>query len=1265
MSHIIDDGAIFYLNGVEIPSTRFKMNPEPTNFMTLSNGGGEAVLVQGLSIPSNLFQVGSNRISVEVHQTSPGSSDVVFGLKLESIEEIPAVMDSSEQWIELYNRGSVAVDLDDWEFTEGIGFTFPTGTTLDAGEYLLVAPNATALSAKLPDATVLGDFSGKLSRSGETLVLRDASGNVADRVTYYDGGSWPAEADGGGASIELVDPRSDNEVSGNWSPSDEGSRSDWKTYSYRASGANNGNDPSVYNEFLFGLLDNGELLVDDISVIEDPDGASRQLIQNGDFGSGTAQFWRLIGNHRHAEVINDPDSAGNKVLHLATTGSTEHQHNNAGTTLKSGNSFVTIQGGLEYEISFRAKWLSGSNQFHSRLYFNRAARTTFLETPEGGGTPGAANSRLMANGGPSLQEMIHSPAVPDAGESCLVSVRAADPDGISAMTLFYAVNGGSFTSTPMADQGEAVWAAAVPGQASASKVQFYIEAEDSLGATSLMPSEGPASRAVIPFDDGQANMDFGDCQPNKLRIVMTDADRDFMHEITNVMSNDRLGCTVIWNESEIHYGCGVRLKGSQRGRGVDVRVGFNLSFPADHPFLGAHEKIAIDRSGSGNQFSQKEILVKHAINHAGGGIPGMQDDLIRVIAPKNQHTSSAMLLKSRYDKEFLNNMYENGNDGTAWEYELIYYPTTTVGGDIEGLKFPRPDSVAGVRAESLGSDPELYRWHWLIKNNRDEDNYAPLIEMLAEYGKSASGQYLADMDRLLDVDQFLRAFAVQVLFGIGDNYSSGSRHNAFFYHRPSDGKFLYFPWDMDFAFTRASDSSLTSNGDLGKLLTSPANRRAFYGHIHDIVTTTYNTGYMTYWANHYSCFLPSEDLAGNLSYISARGSYALSQVDNNVPPVSFALTTPDSSTSNSAFVVEGEGWVNVREIRLAGSPGSLPISWVNSDTFQVSIPVSSGTNTYTIEGYDFQGSLVGTDSIEIIGVGDVIPADADNLVISELMFNPDTSGPEDSDEFEFVELLNIHPSASVDLSGVEFTDGIDYLFPPSSELGPGARVIIPRNLAVFQSRYGTGLNVAPEYMAVDGSNKLANNGEDVELRDSLGNIIAAFTYEDIPPWPISADGDGYSLELINPTSITRDPTLPINWRSSRTLEGNPGSSDSELLSDWMDELSIVDLELDPDKDGMPHLLEFFFGTNPFLPDVPQTQTRFDAGSFVMDVSVRNGADGILTGGLASKDLEQWFDAAYIGRVNNGDGMTSSMAFGTTILPEDTKAFLRLNIENAP
>ena len=65
-------------------------------------------------------------------------------------------------------------------------------------------------------------------------------------------------------------------------------------------------------------------MIDDIHVIEDPDGLNRELIQNGTFESdwigASPSKWRIMENH-HGTVIDDPDNPGsNKVLHLRTTG---------------------------------------------------------------------------------------------------------------------------------------------------------------------------------------------------------------------------------------------------------------------------------------------------------------------------------------------------------------------------------------------------------------------------------------------------------------------------------------------------------------------------------------------------------------------------------------------------------------------------------------------------------------------------------------------------------------------------------------------------------------------------------------------------------------------------------------------------------------------------------------------------------------------------------------------------------------------------------
>jgi len=52
----------------------------------------------------------------------------------------PAKGDEYE-FIEIINNGNSQVDLTDYLFTEGIDFTFPAGTTINAGEYIVISKN--------------------------------------------------------------------------------------------------------------------------------------------------------------------------------------------------------------------------------------------------------------------------------------------------------------------------------------------------------------------------------------------------------------------------------------------------------------------------------------------------------------------------------------------------------------------------------------------------------------------------------------------------------------------------------------------------------------------------------------------------------------------------------------------------------------------------------------------------------------------------------------------------------------------------------------------------------------------------------------------------------------------------------------------------------------------------------------------------------------------------------------------------------------------
>ncbi|MGC9328543.1 MAG: lamin tail domain-containing protein, partial [Candidatus Hinthialibacter sp.] len=126
---------------------------------------------------------------------------------------------SEDEYIELYNRGEVPVDLSGWYFSDGIRYSFPSETVLNPGEYLVVAQDARKIREKYGIDNVAGDYIGELSNSGERIILTTIDGETADEVEYSDSPPWPAAADELGPSLECINPNEDNARPGVWSVS--------------------------------------------------------------------------------------------------------------------------------------------------------------------------------------------------------------------------------------------------------------------------------------------------------------------------------------------------------------------------------------------------------------------------------------------------------------------------------------------------------------------------------------------------------------------------------------------------------------------------------------------------------------------------------------------------------------------------------------------------------------------------------------------------------------------------------------------------------------------------------------------------------------------------------------------------------------------------------------------------------------------------------------------------------------------------------------
>lgn len=161
------------------------------------------------------------------------------------------------------------------------------------------------------------------------------------------------------------------------------------------------------------------------------------------------------------------------------------------------------------------------------------------------------------------------------------------------------------------------------------------------------------------------------------------------------------------------------------------------------------------------------------------------------------------------------------------------------------------------------------------------------------------------------------------------------------------------------------------------------------------------------------------------------------------------------------------------------------------------------------------------------------------LRVTEIMYHPPALGDIDGDRLEFLELKNTGTQA-LDISGVRFTDGIDFTVPMGTRLAAGDFFVLASDPESFRLRY-------PQVLP-DGTYRknLSNAGENVRLETPEGALLVEVQYGDAMPWPEGADGEGYSLVPVS-AAPCEDPGAPGYWRRSLRSLGSPAEDDGAAL----------------------------------------------------------------------------------------------------------------------
>jgi hypothetical protein len=176
-----------------------------------------------------------------------------------------------------------------------------------------------------------------------------------------------------------------------------------------------------------------------------------------------------------------------------------------------------------------------------------------------------------------------------------------------------------------------------------------------------------------------------------------------------------------------------------------------------------------------------------------------------------------------------------------------------------------------------------------------------------------------------------------------------------------------------------------------------------------------------------------------------------------------------------------------------------------------------------------------------------------------------------ADAGDWLELFNRSP-LPLALDGIHIQDGNgnSFTIPAGTSIAPGGYHVFYQDEAKFVSQFPNVTNASgPLGFGLDG------NGDMLRLFTPDARLYLGLCYDDTTPWPLEADGEGYTLEskVFNP-----NPNDATNWFAG-CLGGSPGQAfDPNCGSVGTDEASILFNTLNVWPNPASDLLYYQFGS---------------------------------------------------------------------------------------
>ena len=158
---VVGDGAVFYLNGVEV--YRQNLPAGVVSYATAANTNANLNYAGPITISASSLLSGNNVLAVEVHQAAGSPDGPVFGTELNYSASPEPIINlafnehsgttNAPFWVELYNYGTNSISLSNYVVqlntsSNDFNYVFPPGVTLAPGAFLAIADSVCSASPR-------------------------------------------------------------------------------------------------------------------------------------------------------------------------------------------------------------------------------------------------------------------------------------------------------------------------------------------------------------------------------------------------------------------------------------------------------------------------------------------------------------------------------------------------------------------------------------------------------------------------------------------------------------------------------------------------------------------------------------------------------------------------------------------------------------------------------------------------------------------------------------------------------------------------------------------------------------------------------------------------------------------------------------------------------------------------------------------------------------------------------------------------------------